>query len=222
MEACLEVDSVLHAFGDRTILSDVYLCCRPGDIIGLFGRNGTGKSTLLKIIFGTLKGDRSFVRINGQILNTPSFLSGKIAYLPQHPFLPGRQHIRQMLDLYLGKEQVKTFLADPFLFKSRNLRVGEMSGGAQRYLEIKLALSSPVPYVLLDEPFNGLSPVAAEAVRNLITHNALTKGIILTDHNFREVHRVVNRILLLDECYLKPINDVRELIRYGYYEEKAQ
>lgn len=221
MDACLEVDSVLHSFDERMILSDVYLCCRPGDIIGLFGRNGTGKSTLLKIIFGTLKGDRSFVRINGQIQNTPSFLSGKIAYLPQHPFLPGQQKIRQMLDLYLGKERVKEFLADPFLFKSRNLKVGELSGGAQRYLEIKLTLSSPVPYVLLDEPFNGLSPVAAEAVREHIRRNALTKGIILTDHNYREVHKVVNRIMLLDECYLKPIEDPRELIRYGYYREEG-
>lgn len=219
MDACLEIDSVLHSFGDRVILSDVYLCCRPGDIIGLFGRNGTGKSTLLKIAFGTLKADRSFVRINGKVQTKQAFLSQDIAYLPQENFLPQHQKITRLLELYMPKEKVREFLADPFLFKSRNLRIGELSGGAQRYLEIKLILYSTASYILLDEPFNGLSPVAAEAIRSHIAHSARTRGIILTDHNFREVHRIVNRILLLHDCYLKAIDNPKELISYGYYQE---
>lgn len=64
MDTQLEVDSVIKMYGETTILADVYLSCVPGDIIGLFGRNGTGKSTLLRIIFGSLKGDRSCIRIN--------------------------------------------------------------------------------------------------------------------------------------------------------------
>ena len=75
MDTQLEVDSVMKMYGETTILADVYLSCVPGDIIGLFGRNGTGKSTLLRIIFGSLKGDRSCIRINGKIQKKAAYRS---------------------------------------------------------------------------------------------------------------------------------------------------
>ena len=217
MCTCLEVDSVLKSFGDNIVLTDVYLCCKPGDIIGLFGRNGTGKSTLLNIIFGTLKGDRSFLRINGQVIKGSAYHTRQVAYLPQHGFLPSYLTVSQVAALYVPKEQVKHFLGDRFIFKSRNNKTAHLSGGEIRYLEIKLILYSQAPYLLLDEPFNGLSPIAAEEIRRHIAESARTKGIILTDHNFREVHKIVNRIMLLDQCYLKEIKDKEELIPYGYY-----
>lgn len=219
MEKHLEVDSVIKVFGDRTILADVYLSCVPGDIIGLFGRNGTGKSTLLKIIFGTLKGDRSFVRINGKVQKGAAFRSGLLAYLPQHDFLLPQLTLAQTAALYLRAEDRQFFFADKLLFRLRHSKVRELSTGELRYLEIKLILWRPVPFILLDEPFNGLSPIVAESVREQIAQAALTKGIILTDHNFREVHKCVNRILLLHDCYLKEIKEPEELIPYGYYEK---
>lgn len=206
MDDCLEVDSVVKNFSDRTILSDIYLCCRPGDIIGLFGRNGEGKSTLLKIIFGTLKADRSFVRINGEVQKRPSYLSGLIAYLPQHNYLLLNKTVEQLAALYIPeKEKRKQFLGDTFLFKYRKERARNLSGGEQRYLEIKLILYCSAPYVLLDEPFNGLYPLAAEAIREHIVFASQTKGIILTDHNYREVNKVVNCTMLLEDCSLKEI-----------------
>jgi ABC-type lipopolysaccharide export system ATPase subunit len=217
MDVCLEVDSVIKSFGERWILTDVYLCCRPGDIIGLFGRNGTGKSTLLKIIFGTMAGERSFVRINGKVQTRQAFRSGEIAYLPQHAFLPPELKIMDLIDLYLPNMDKKFFLADPFLFKSRNMKTGELAGGVRRYLEIKLILNLSATYVLLAEPFNGLSPIAAESVRQQIQVSSRERGIVLTDHNFREVHKVVNRIMLLDDCYLKEVKKPEELIPFGYY-----
>lgn len=220
MDPCLEVDSVLKSFKENTILTDVYLSLRKGDIVGLFGRNGTGKSTLLKIIFGTLKGDRSFIRIDGKIQKQQAFRSGKIAYLPQHNFLLPKQTLPELLNLYIPKEQHKEFLADPLLFKQRKEQTRNLSGGTLRYLEIKLILYSKAPYLLLDEPFNGLSLLAAKAVREQITQSAQNHGILLTDHNFREVHKIVNRILLLDQGYLKEIKEPRKLIPYGYYQEE--
>jgi len=218
MDKLLEVDSVLKSFGERTILADIYLSCRVGDIIGLFGRNGSGKSTLLKIIFGTLKGDRSFIRIDGKVQKGPAFSSNKIAYLPQHNFLPSTMKIPKILDMYLPPDMdKKTFLADPLLFKIRKSHIRELSGGERRYLEIKLILYSTATYILLDEPFNALSPLAAQSVRQHISISAKTHGILLTDHNFREVHKTVNRIMLLDQCYLKSIQNPQELIPYGYY-----
>lgn len=220
MDEGLEVDSVLKSFGYKTILTDIYFSCKLGDVIGLFGRNGSGKSTLLKIIFGTLKGDRSCISIDGKIQNHQSLRSGKIAYLPQDNFLLPKLRIPEILDLYIPKEKHKEFLADPYLFKVRNQQSRNLSGGEQRYLEIKLILHSRAPYLLLDEPFNGLSPVASKAIREQIAISAQTHGILLTDHNFREVHKSVNRILLLDQGYLKEIKKPEELIPYGYFRKE--
>lgn len=80
MDTQLEVDSVIKMYGETTILADVYLSCVPGDIIGLFGRNGTGKSTLLRIIFGSLKGDRSCIRKTVKFKNKPLIAQGYLVY----------------------------------------------------------------------------------------------------------------------------------------------
>ena len=204
----LEIDSILKSFGERTILAD-------GDIIALFGRNGTGKSTLLNIIFGTLKADRKFIRIDGKVIKGPAFRSGLLAYLPQHPSFPSHLKVSRIAELCIAPEDRKRFFADPILFRIRTSRICEISTGEQRYLEIKTTLFSPAPYILLDEPFSGVSPVVAEQIRKLMTESAQNHGIILTDHNFREVHKIANRITLLDDCYLKEIKNREELIPYG-------
>lgn len=214
----LEIDSVLKSFEERPILADIYLKCCRGDIIALFGRNGTGKSTLLNIIFGTLKADRSFIRIDGKVMNGPAFRSGLLAYLPQHPFLPSHLKVSQVAELCIAPEDRRRFLADKILFRIRTSRICEISAGEQRYLEIKATLFSPAPYILMDEPFSGVSPVAAEQIRILMSECARNHGIILADHNFREVHKIANRLTLLDQCYLKEVKKIEELISYGYYQ----
>ena len=165
----LEIDSILKSFGERTILADVYLKCCRGDIIALFGRNGTGKSTLLNIIFGTLKADRKFIRIDGKVIKGPAFRSGLLAYLPQHPSFPSHLKVSQIAELCIAPEDRKRFFADKILFRIRTSRICEISTGEQRYLEIKTTLFSPAPYILLDEPFSGVSPVVAEQIRKLMT-----------------------------------------------------
>lgn len=217
MEKSLTVDSVLHSFGERTILTDVYLKCVPGDIIALFGWNGSGKSTLFNIIFGTLKGDRSFVRIDGKTLTGNAFRSGQLAYLPQNDFLPKDMMVRKVVKLYLPGDT--TFFDDMDFWLLEDSKIWELSGGEIRYLEIKLLLSHPAPYLLLDEPFNGLSPITAEKVRREILRCSEKKGIILTDHNFREVHKVANRFLLLEDGYIREIKEIEKLTPYGYFEK---
>lgn len=203
MEELLLIDNVMISFKERDVLTDVTINCRPGDIIGLFGHNGTGKSTLLKMVFGTQWGGRKFVRINEKVIKSPGYLSGLLSYLPQEPFLPGTLTVRRITELYISKKEINHFLGDKHLFKVRERKISHLSGGEQRYLEIKLLLYNNTPYILLDEPFSGLSPIAAESIREHIRICAKRKGIILTDHNFREVHKIANRIYLLHDGYLR-------------------
>ena len=173
---------------------------------------------MLNIIFGTLKADRKFIRIDGKVIKGPAFRSGLLAYLPQHPSFPSHLKVSRIAELCIAPEDRKRFFADPILFRIRTSRICEISTGEQRYLEIKTTLFSPDPYILLDEPFSGVSPVVAEQIRKLMTESAQNHGIILTDHNFREVHKIANRITLLNDCYLKEIKNREELIPYGYYQ----
>lgn len=213
-DVVLEVDSVLHSYGERAILSDIYLKCVPGDIVGLFGRNGVGKTTLFNIIFGTLKAERSFVRINGNVLTGKAYRSGLISYLTQFDFLPRDFKVQTIVDLYVN--DTSDFLEDNVLKKLSSCKVRDLSGGELRYLQIKLMLHSSAPFVILDEPFKGLSPIIIEEVRSQIITASQNKGIILSDHNFREVHKVSNRLMLLSDCYLSEIKNLEELLPYGY------
>ncbi len=217
---CLEVDSVIKSFGDKNLLTDIYLKCQPGDRIAIFGWNGSGKSTLFEIIFGTMNGDRSFIRIDGKVQKKQAFRSRQIAYLPQHNFLPPSIRVEEAINLYIQASERKQFLNDKNLAYTNYSRAKELSGGELRYLEIKLILFCSAKYILLDEPFNGISPVCCESVRELIHKASLSKGIIMTDHNFREIHKIANRILLLDQGALKEIKEKSELISYGYYNQK--
>lgn len=214
MDISLEVDSVLQSFGLRTLLTDIYLKCVLGDIIALFGRNGTGKSTLFDIIYGTRKAERSFVRINEEAVLGQAFKTGLISYLPQSNFLPKDMKVSKILRLC---NKTEMFPDDEVISRIRNTRIKNLSGGELRYLEIRLVLTSDAPFVILDEPFNGLSPVTTEKIRYHITESARKRGIIMTDHNYREVHKVANKFMLLDEGYLKEINNPEELIPFGYY-----
>lgn len=212
MEVGLEVDSVMHAFGEHRVLTDVSLRCRLGEIVALCGRNGAGKSTLMKIIFGTLACGECFVRIDGQAMSRAVFRSGKLAYLPQTDFLPLTMRVEKVVRLFLG--ECCDFFADPVMARIARTRVRDLSGGELRLLEIRLILQSPARYLLLDEPFNGLSTLAAETVRQQIVRSAETRGIVITDHCFREVFRIATRYVLLRDGCLREVSGVSELSSY--------
>jgi len=212
----LEVDSIRKSFGDKQVLTDIALACQPGDIIGLLGRNGTGKSTLLKIIFGTLFTDYKFIRINDEILNQPFKSKSKIAYLPQDNFLPKNITVNKVVEIYSDDFDQKVFLEDDILSKITGTKIGNLSGGESRYLEVKLLLNLNSIFVLLDEPFNGISPLHIELVKNMIRDKSFKKGIILTDHDYRNVLDVANKYYLLFDGGLKSVKNKQDLIDWGY------
>lgn len=215
----LHVDSVCKSFGNIQVLSDIYFSCRPGEIIGLLGRNGCGKSTLLKIILGSLSADNKFVRVNGTIVTTLSETKKKVSYLPQNSFLPSHLKLKRIIDLFC-QPHVTNLLKNnqhvrPFLHRKSN----ELSGGERRIIEILLILNSTAEYILIDEPFNGVEPLYKEEIKKTIQQHSKDKGFVITDHNYRSVVAIATKIMLLQEGSLKEIKSTDELIERDYLPE---
>ncbi|MBA4318648.1 MAG: ABC transporter [Flavobacterium sp.] len=212
----LEVDSVQKQYDGKIIVSDVYLKCETTDIIGVLGRNGSGKSTLLKIIFGLVTADFKFVRIDGVIKSKTGDLLNQISYLPQENFIPNLFSVKKTISLSITKEKLQDFYADEMIQLMLNKKIKHLSGGELRYLEIKLILNNPSKFVLLDEPYNGLSPLIVEKINELITSMSNEKGIIITDHNYENVIKVSTKLVLMKEGKIHHLKGKNELVEKGY------
>lgn len=215
----LEIDSIQKKFDYKSVLSDVYLKCETGEIIGLLGRNGSGKSTLLKIIFGILDADFKFVRIDGVIKNKTSDLFKDISYLSQEDFIPNLFSVKRAIQLSIDKDKIADFYQDDFINSLKDKKINHLSGGELRYLEIKLILSNSSKFVLLDEPYNGLSPIMIDKINQLIIENSSKKGIIITDHNYENVIKISSKLILIKEGKTFHLKDKNELIDRGYLRE---
>src|ERR1700727_2184085 len=188
MKNMLEVDSVMISFDDRQVLGGCYLRCETGDIIGILGRNGCGKSSLLKIIFGTLFTYNKFIRINQKVYHQPYKSGNLIAYLPQHDFLPQNISIGKIINIYLPDKTARAKIADDVRLKNHlKKRVSELSGGELRYLEITLLVNLDTQFILLDEPFSKVEPLYKEVIAELIRKHRSTKGFIITDHDYTNI-----------------------------------
>lgn len=203
----LHIDSVTKSFGSKKILQDIYLSCETGKITGLLGRNGEGKSTLLQIIFGTVKGDTQFIRFDHSILNTLFDRKNRITYLPQQSFLPKNTKVKSLISLFCDKKNAEELfslvLIQPFL----NETAKNLSHGEKRLIEILLVIYSNSDFSLLDEPFYGLSPKFIEEVKFLIQQQSKRKGFIISDLQYHYVLSISNDIYLLSDTHLKLIKD---------------
>lgn len=219
MRHVFEIDSVQKHYGERSILTDVHLKCQTGEVIGLLGRNGSGKSTLLQIMFGTNDAEK-FIRIDGRICEHPYKTPGLIAYLPQHDLIPKYLSVKQAIELYIPKAARAAFTDDELLRPLYKHNSASLSGGEKRYLEVKLLLHSPAHFVLLDEPFNGVAPVVVEQIKLMIQNKSLEKGILLSDHDYRNVLAISTHCLILHQGSIKQAADKEDLVRWGYLYER--
>jgi len=216
MKNVLEVDSIQKYVNENFSLSDIYLRCETGDVLGIFGRNGSGKSMLLKIIFGKENADNKFIRINNQLFKTAYKKPDTIVYLPQNSFLPKNLSVKKILNLYFDRETVAAILEDEFLETMYLSKISELSGGELRYLELKLLLKSTAKFVLLDEPLNALSPILREKIIRLIAIEKASKGIIITDHDFSNLSSITTQNYLMNNGTLKKITGVEDLVLWNY------
>lgn len=216
MKNVLEIDSIQKYVNKNFSLSDIYLRCETGDVLGIFGRNGSGKSMLLKIIFGKENADNKFIRINNQLFKTAYKKPDTIVYLPQNSFLPKNLSVKKILNLYFDRETVAAILEDEFLETMYLSKISELSGGELRYLELKLLLKSTAKFVLLDEPLNALSPILREKIIRLIANEKASKGIIITDHDFSNLSSITTQNYLMNNGTLKKITGIEDLVLWNY------
>lgn len=212
----LEVDSLIHAYGREPVLTGVYFACKPGEIVGIVGRNGCGKTTMIKCLLGLLRPASMHLTVNGSYIHH-GFSTGMFGCLSQEPFLPRRLSVRRAVRLFLPNlASRRAVLEDPRIAPLVKRKISHLSGGEQRYLEVLLVTLLPAPYILLDEPFTEIEPVHREPVKQLLKRAAETKGIVVTDHAYRDILDVSDRIVVLTDGVLRDAESAEDLTRWGY------
>jgi len=183
----LETDSVTLSYGTKTVISGGYMKIISGSIHALAGRNGSGKSSLMRVIFGTQSAAFSLTRYNGVKLVHPYKVPGLIRYLPQFDFIPRSLTAARFAQNYCVPWQQVTD-AFPSFESIAQSRIGSLSGGQVRMLATIVAICSPVKFVLLDEPFTHIMPLHIDTIKDLIRAEAAKgKGILITDHMYDHV-----------------------------------
>jgi len=214
----LVINSVTKSYKNNPVLKDVRFQTEIGEILGIFGRNGSGKTTLLKILFGTLKAESIDISIDINKYNPQQNIFSKtIAYLPQDNFLPQDIKVRNVIPIYFqdGVSQDKIFY-DPRIAKLENQRVGSLSHGERRYLEVLMISRLPQRFLLLDEPFSMIEPLYQDAIKDMLTTIKKDKGIILTDHYYFDVLQITDKNILIKDGKTIEVRDRKDLAENGY------
>ena len=213
----LEADGIRIGFGGRQVLGNIYLRVQTGQIVGLLGRNGSGKSVLLQTIFGVRAVADASVRVNGRRV-VPAFRqSGLLNYLPQEPLLPSSLSLARAARL-LGVDIARATARFPELRAQFGQRLSELSGGSARLVQALLLLHANTAFSLFDEPFSGVMPVHVETLAEEMRRLKARKGLLITDHRYAEVLPLCDVVYLLHQGRLLELKgDVREQLRdYGY------
>jgi ABC-type multidrug transport system ATPase subunit len=218
MKNTLDICEVRKSYGNKKVLETVSFTLAKGEIVGIFGSNGCGKSTLLKILFGTLKANFLDLRINGLPVSQKEVIPNQhIGYLPQDSFLPKHLKVRDIIPMFYedGDAQDLIFRA-PFIEKIATRKVGMLSMGERRYLELLLIAHLPHPFLLLDEPFSMIEPLYKEAISEFLLSLKAKKGILLTDHYYEDVLDIADRNFVLSNGVLSPAQTREDLKNKGY------
>jgi lipopolysaccharide export system ATP-binding protein len=207
----LRAVSLKKRYGARTVVQDASLSVRSGEVIGLLGPNGAGKTTSFYMIVGLVAADGGQIFIdNDNITHLPIHRRARLGlgYLPQEASifrrLTAEQNIRAVLELqnYDAAEiddRLETLLEDLHISHIRNNPAISLSGGERRRVEIARALATNPRFILLDEPFAGVDPIAVLDIQKIIRFlKERNIGVLITDHNVRETLGICDRAYIIN------------------------
>jgi ABC-type multidrug transport system ATPase subunit len=211
-----------HKFKDRTIFSDTGIELTTGNIAAIFGRNGTGKTTLFKILFGALQPDYAEIYLDGELLPKGFKLNSIIGYHTQEIMLPKNLLVHNLIKLYItdGEKQNKLFYAEG-INNIEKRAVGKLSLGQQRYLQFLLILNLNHKFILLDEPFSMVEPLYKDLIRGKIKDYQSEKGFLITDHYYLDVLEIADTLNLIKENKICPVLNASDLVTHNYLSNQS-
>ena len=211
----LQAEGLGKSYHGRPVVRDVSINLKRGEAVGLLGPNGAGKTTCFYMICGLVMAERGIVRLEGtDITKLPMHMRARlgIGYLPQEASIfrgmTVSENITAVLELVWPNKQdrrqrLEDLMEEFTISHLRDAPAIALSGGERRRLEIARALATDPGYVLLDEPFAGIDPIAVCGIQRLVAH--LTDrgiGVLITDHNVRETLRLIDRAYIMHDGQL--------------------
>jgi len=210
--AALKTEALTKSYGGRTVVRGVSVEVRSGEVVGLLGPNGAGKTTTFYMTVGLATPDSGRVLLNGEdITNDPMYVRARkgVGYLPQEPSvfrgLTVEQNIYailETLDLKASERRarLRALLNELNLAPLADSPAYTLSGGERRRVEITRALVISPQFILLDEPFAGIDPIAVADIQKIISHlSERGIGVLITDHNVRETLRITDRAYIVTD-----------------------
>lgn len=207
----LSAKQLTKKYGKRTVVRDVDISVNKGEIVGLLGPNGAGKTTTFYMITGMVKPTSGHIFLDEkQITDKPMYKRARsgVGYLAQEPSIFGKLSIEDNLKLVLEmrtdlsvsdqSDKMESLLDELSISHLRKSKGSTLSGGERRRAEISRALAMDPDFILLDEPFAGVDPIAVEDIQSIV--RSLKKkniGVLITDHNVRETLSITDRSYLL-------------------------
>jgi lipopolysaccharide export system ATP-binding protein len=220
----LRAEKLVKIYGNREVVKSVSINVNQGEIVGLLGPNGAGKTTTFYMVVGFIQPNQGHVFLDGEeITNLPMYKRAQkgVGYLPQEPSVFRKlsvedniKAILEMTDLTQAEQSDKLeSLIDEFrLHKVRNNIGDSLSGGERRRTEIARALASSPKFILLDEPFAGIDPIAVEDIQGIVEKlKDKNIGILITDHNVQETLSITERAYLMFEGNILKAGTAEEL-----------
>ncbi|MDA0361230.1 MAG: LPS export ABC transporter ATP-binding protein [Proteobacteria bacterium] len=206
----LKASKLNKKYRSKTVVNDVSIELTRGEVIGLLGPNGAGKTTTFYMIVGITPCSNGSLTLDGKdITHLPIHQRAElgISYLPQETSifrkLNAEENIRAILELQKGvdvSERLEQLLDDLSITHLRKNSAASLSGGERRRVEIARALANDPSYILLDEPFAGVDPLAVIDIKDIIRYLVKQKiGVIITDHNVRETLDICDRAYIVNE-----------------------
>ncbi len=221
----LSVDSLFKQYGGRKVVNDVSLTVDSGTVVGLLGPNGAGKTTTFYLVVGMVRPDKGMVRIGSEDLTgDPMHIRARkgIGYLPQETSIFRKLTVRdnilailEMLPINRHERQARSemLLEELGIAHLAGQRAAVLSGGEKRRLEISRTLAIDPAFILLDEPFAGVDPLAVIDIKNIIGHlKQRGIGVLISDHNVRETLEVCDRAYILNDGQVIESGSPEEII----------
>ncbi|HAW71143.1 MAG TPA: LPS export ABC transporter ATP-binding protein [Firmicutes bacterium] len=206
----INAQGLIKSYRGRTVVDGVSLTVDKGEVVGLLGPNGAGKTTTFYMIVGLVKAEAGAVSVDGHdVSHMPIHQRANygLGYLPQEPSIFRRMSVQdnimavlEMKGLPKDKrhERLEELLRDLGLGHLRNQRGSTLSGGERRRAEIARALAADPKYILLDEPFTGVDPIAVSDIQDIVYHlKEKGFGILITDHSVRETLAITDRAYII-------------------------